>query len=521
MSLKPYLLTVKNGGFMRKLILFILVLGFFNLLMAGDPGVKGLSMPQGDDQPSGGFHFNMGVSAGAAVLDGQLYNQIGIRPLFTIGKLGIALDLSVYLDADGNIRKENWDNARDIFEKFYFIRWARPGAPLYIKVGAIDNYRLGFGLLMNHYANTVEYPNVIRTGLELGINGKQLGFQAMLNNFSELFDGGGVMAGRMRYNLLGDLELGVSAVYDRNQFKGLKDRDGDGVPDFVDDFPNDKSNQIDSDGDGIPDSVDPDRDGNGYTDNSQNPAIANNDPDIATIDQRLKHAPFNINSATGKEQFAFAADISYPFVKQKYLQLTAYSQYAKFGNNGGWGATVPGVRAKFWIMDAFAEYRIFSDKFIPEYFNTTYELERAVFRGDSVVTKQQVLQMVNEKLQGYVIGADFKIGTFLVFGAEYQDMSKNSFEFKTFRVNLDLNSTLIPKVNKAGAYFFQNNTSLSDLFDRTEGTILGYRLGYDIGGGASLVLDYRQTYRDKNGDGVISGSNEIVKTTQIQTVFMF
>ncbi len=506
---------------MRKLILFFMLFGLSHVLMAGDPAVKGFSMPQGDEASSGGFHFNMGVSAGAAVLDGQLYNQIGIRPLFTIGKLGIALDLSVYLDADGNIRKENWNDARDIFEKFYFVRWARPGAPLYIKVGAIDNYRLGFGLLMNHYANTVEYPNVIRTGMELGLNGKHLGFQAMVNNFSELFDGGGVMAGRMSYKLLGDLELGISAVYDRNQFKGLKDSDGDGVPDFVDDFPNDKNNQIDSDGDGIPDSIDPDRDGNGYTDNSQDPAIANNDPDIATIDQRLKHAPFNINNAKGKEQFAFAADISYPFIRQKYLQLTAYSQFAQFGNNGGWGATAPGVRAKFWIMDAFAEYRVFSDKFIPEYFNTTYELERAVFRGDSVFTKEQMLQTVNEKLQGYVIGADFNIGTFLVFGAEYQDMSKNNFNFKTFRANLDLNATLIPKLNKAGAYFYQNNTSLSNLFDRTEGTILGYRLGYEIGGGASLVLDFRQTYRDKNGDGVISGSNEVIKTTQIQTVFMF
>ena len=201
--------------------------------------------------------------------------------------------------------------------------------------------------------------------------------------------------------------------------------------------------------------------------------------------------------------------------------MIAYSKFAEFGNSGGWGATAPGVRAKFWIMDDFAEYRIFSDNFIPEYFNTTYEPERAVFRGDSVVTKQQILQTVSEKLQGYVIGADFNIGTFLVFGAEYQNMTRNNFSFKTLRANLDLNATLIPKLNKAGAYFYQNNTSLSDIFKRGEGTILGYRLGYEIGGGASLVLDFRQTYRDKNGDGVISGSNEVVKTTQIQTVFMF
>lgn len=491
------------------------------MLHAGDDAPFGMKMPPPDEGGNSGFNFDLGVSAGAAVLDGTLYNQIGIRPLISIGKLGIALDLSLYMDADGNIRKENWNDAGDIFEKIYFVRWGHHGDPLYVKAGAIDHFRLGFGLLMNHYSNTIEYPSVIRTGLEFGVNTGRFSVDGMINDFGELVDGGGLLAGRVGVKLIGDLELGISAVYDVNQFKGLPDNDGDGTPDFADDFPDDANYQIDSDGDGVPDAIDPDRDGNGYTDNSQNPLVANNDPDIATIAERLKGEPFKVDEAANKSQIAFAADISYPFIQKKHLSLVAYSQYAQFGNGGGWGATAPGLRAKFAFINAYAEYRIFGKHFIPEYFNTTYELERAVVRGDSVSTKRDLLEHIEDQLKGYVIGADFDIANFLIFGAEYQNMSHNETALKTFRANLDVNASLIPKINKAGAYFYQENTELSDLFAKTEGTVLGYRLGYEIGNGASLVLDFRTTYRDKNGDGVISGSNEVVRTTQIQTVFVF
>ena len=53
---------------------------FFSLsLFAGEINNQTPAPPPQDDED--GFNFTMGLSAGAAVLDGQLYNQIGIRPL--------------------------------------------------------------------------------------------------------------------------------------------------------------------------------------------------------------------------------------------------------------------------------------------------------------------------------------------------------------------------------------------------------------------------------------------------------
>ena len=439
------------------------------------------------------------------------------------------------MDQDGNIRKDNWDSARDIFEKLYYVRWGLPGDPFYIKVGAIDNYRLGFGLLMNHYYNTIEYPTVIRTGMELGLQSSKIGFQGMMNNFSELTDGGGLMAGRLSYKLIGELEIGASVVFDRNQYKGLKDRDKDGVPDVLDAFPDEKRLSIDTDGDGRADKEDYDRDGDGFTDNRdyliETDLDTNllNDQDYLDDPERWKETvldqePFDIDEADEKSQIAFSADISYPLLNFDYLKLITYGQYAQYPHTGGWGVTAPGFLAKFAFINLYAEYRIFSDKFLPEYFNTTYELERSVFVLDSTqnlvpYTKRQSLDNITENLKGYMVGADFNLFNYVIFGAEYQNMNRGAFKIRTVRGTLDLNTEFIPKISKAGAYYYQNNAT--KLFEKTEGTILGYRLGYEIASGATLLFDYKQVYRDLDGNGEIKGQDEIVNITSIQTVISF
>jgi len=468
--------------------------------------------------------WGWGLSVGAVTMDNQIYNQIGFRPIFTAGKFGIALDLTLYIDSDGNIREDNWDSFNDIIEKIYYVRWGMKGDPFYTKVGALNNYRLGYGLLMNRYYNTIEYPTVIRTGLELGFQGEQFGIDLLLNDFKEIGVPGGLYAGRINFRPFGNFEIGASAVYDRNQYATLKDKDNDGVPDDLDDFPGNSDYSVDSDGDGVPDFMDPDRDGNGYTDNTQDPAIANND--IYFSDSLLKPTPFNIKE-TPSDIFAFGVDIGFPVINTDYLNLIIYSEAAKFEGTSmeeGWGIAAPGFIAKFAFINFYGSYRYLKRKFLAEYFNTTYEIERAVIRQDSIgnlqpITKKEIMETINEELRGFVMGADFNIYDIITFSAEYQNMRRSDITFKTFRSDLQLNPNFIPKLSIAGAYFYQQNAD--KLFHPTEGTIYGYRFGYEIAAGASLVIDFRTTYRDVNGDGNIEGSDERIRTTNIQTVFTF
>jgi hypothetical protein len=489
-----------------------------------------LPYTKSDDSPVG-----FGFSVGAVTLDNKIHTQISFMPEITVGKFGMALDLRIFIDENGDIRTDNWDSAEDIYEKFYYVRWAHKGDPFYVRAGAINNYRLGYGILMNKYYNTIQYPTIIRTGLMIGIETGKLTVDLMMNDFKELGRRqGGVFAGRVGFRPIGDLEIGASVVYDRNQYAVLRDRDRDNIPDALDDFPDQAGTgreAVDSDGDGVPDAFDPDRDGNGYTDNSQNPFIQNND--IFFDPSGLKPDPFSVDSAPDRDQIAFAADIGYPFVKTKTFELLGYAQAAKFGFGGGWGYTVPGILGKVAFINFFAEYRIMEAKFIPEYFSTTYELDRVVIQdstgnGDLYpITKRDQLHMIDSRLQGYVAGADFNLWDVVIFGADYQRLKRTSPSatpgatdmVNTLRLDLNLNTSFVPKFKKAGAYFYQQNAD--DLFTKTEGTVLGARLHYEISPGAAIVLDYRENYKDLNGDGQISGPDETVKTTNIQTVFAF
>ena len=53
---------------------------------------------------------------GSATIDGKLYNQVSLRPELSFGKLGLGLDLVLYMDNEGNIRQDEWDEASDIFD---------------------------------------------------------------------------------------------------------------------------------------------------------------------------------------------------------------------------------------------------------------------------------------------------------------------------------------------------------------------------------------------------------------------
>jgi hypothetical protein len=67
------------------------------------------------------------------------------------------------------------------------------------------------------------------------------------------------------------------------------------------------------------------------------------------------------------------------------------------------------------------------------------------------------------------------------------------------------------------AYYQRNNDD--DPFDfenPSENTIMGYRVGYQMGKSVSLIWDFRQFYRD---DG--TGNLEPIKQATIETSFNF
>ncbi len=477
--------------------------------------------------------LNLGLGVGSATIDGKLYNQVALRPELSFGKLGIGLDLPIYIDNEGNIRKDEWDEASDIIDKFLYISWGQKSDPFWFKWGALNNVTLGYGGLLGGYSNMMEFPSVRKVGINTGMTFGNFGTEVFLSNMKEFTRGGTLMGLRGTYKLSDAIPLtfGMNFIMDMNQFSGLKDTDDDTYPDIFDDFPDDKDYWNDTDGDGLAD-----KDGGNKEPDTGWDIDADGDNILDTVDGdvNLKPTPFSLkdNKATAQ---GFALDLGYPVIKSKAFSLEAYMEYNKLifpkikGDTyysrkamDGTGITVPGVRASlFSFLNVSFEYRIKQGYFAPQFFDGSYDLSRVVAEfsesGTVIRTKEQVVLVDSSNTSGMYGSASANLFNLLSFNAAYASMKGDGdTEFNSFNALINLNAEKIPKLSVAQAYYQRNNDKNPfDFSNPSINTIFGYKVGYEVSGGVSLIWDFRQFYRD-TGTGL-----EPVKQTTIETAFNF
>lgn len=468
--------------------------------------------PEAEAPPEEGFQMNGAV--GATVIAGETYQSLSLRPDIPIWKFGIGLDITVYFDNEGNIRTEDWDDLGDIIEKIYYIRYAHKGDPLYVRVGALPSVTLGYGLLMNRYSNAIEWPERKRIGAELGIKRGPIGVEFMANNFREMYeDQSAVINTRLTYDLslLGKtISFGVNQATDINMYSGLLDSDNDGIPDEFDEFPGDDDHiKTDFWNGALPDTI---RDL--LIDEGRLPDITDEPKDY---------------SEETKSFTAVGGDIGIPIFSSGFLNITLYGQAGAFltdslGADRDWGIAAPGISANFWLINLAVEYRYFQQGFISEFFDFTYELERATIKSEDLngdgIPDTSYVQTKYEKIKD----TPALSGIFASLGANILDFANLNIaaqigDTKNIYGSLGIKPNLVPKVSHASAYYQQNNIG-EDFHIKSESTILGYRIGYAISPSTSLVLDFRETYVDLNGDGEI-GEGETVRVTSIETVLSF
>ena len=486
--------------------------------------------------------FGMGLGIGSVTLDGVLYNQLALRPEINIGKVGIGLDLVVYMDNEGNMRNDEWDIENDpglLLDKILFIRYGKKTDPVWIKYGSIEGLTLGYGGLMNNYSNMMEYPSVRRVGVNTGFNIGPVGGELFLSNIKDMSRGGTITGLRAAYTVSDDLPLsiGINFITDANMFSGLKDKDEDSYPDVFDDFPDDSTLWNDTDGDGWPDPghgdnvldslIDIDADGDNIIDAEEN---------ISDID--LKATPFSLKDNTAVTT-GLSFDIGYPVLRSDAISLMIYAEYntLKFPavstsdsvfirkERSGSGISVPGIRSTlFGILNLSLEYRIINGSYIPQFFDQAYDLNRVV---TSTVDNQTIIRTKDMSIfedyndstssSGLFGSAGLNLFNLVDFSASYANMKADTTELKSFTSFLNLNTDNIPKISSAMAYYQRNNDDNPfDFENPSENTIMGYRVGYEMSKGVSLIWDFRQFYRD---DG--TGKLEPIKQTTIETSFNF
>jgi hypothetical protein len=231
--------------------------------------------------------------------------------------------------------------------------------------------------------------------------------------------------------------------------------------------------------------------------------------------------PINIGDST-ESIMEFGVDVGIPLIRRDAMQLWLYGQMAMIDGYGA-GISAPGLKFNLGPFRMGAEYRIFGEEFLPEFFNYSYEIERVVW-DDSLgtyITKKDRLENL-PSASGIFVDAGLNLMNWFDMYAAYQQMSYGDYEVdgvvvvpgdeipnKTLYAQASVNTELIPKLGLAQAYYQQPQAD--KLFEATDGATVGYRVGLEMGGGFMLVMDNKSIYR--NGDWE--------KLMTIETQFMF
>ncbi len=497
-------------------ILLIVSNSFSQNKPAAEVDESGAATVNTDAAQGAAVDYMIGGIFGAVTIDGQNYQQIGLRPELKLWKFGVGLDINVLLDEDGKVRQEDWDEKKDYIDKIYYVSFGNKGELFYFKFGGLQSTTLGYGTMINGYTNMLEYPTYKRQGLELSIDTTYAGMEMIVNNVKELSgDNKGVMGGgRIYIKPFSRLQIGGSVAGDMNEYKGLRDTDGDGFPDEVDMYPEDDNYATEIDYYA------------GKLDVADTSQIIVDLVDAGLISPIKSTDLVDFSDERSRSGF-WAVDAGLKVIDMEYFNVDIYSQFSKSLNTDGWGYTAPGMRIKIGtFLEIYADYRQQSDEFIFGYYNDTYDLERAKYVEDS--TGKLVVTTKKDKLKeaiaarGYMGGAKLNFFNLITGTAEYQDMRWGKEEDildKSLKGELSLNKDIIPLISKAKVYYVQNN--VADLQWKTESTVMGGVVGLGVAEGVSVDFTYLITYEDKNGDGEIDGEEEEIRNVSVSTTSQF
>jgi hypothetical protein len=464
---------------------------------------------------------NQGFYFGSVNLNenGKDVNYYRLRYMgdFPLGKFGLGIDIDLFLDQDGNIRDEDWDEWQDYLDKIYYIRYGEKGFdPFYIKLGGLDYSYIGFRNIFNGYSNMLEYPQRKKYGAETQIEINDFKLEMLMGDIKEMIDNSStVVGGRLEYKVLGDLAIGGSFGADLNQYGVLLDDDGDDIVNIIDEYPDNKDYATKYEYH------------KNYYENTKSSTGQDYSQDMVNeflyqdveLGRYQKMTKDSLEKYTEKTEalVVIGADISYPLIRTESVDFTIYS-HATHIVDYGFGMALPGAIFNYNnVFKIYGEYRIQSDEFLFGYFNNTYEVERTTFHnigGRLVgVPREAMLKGIVDPMQGLYVGMDFNILNFISLGATYQKMFSDAKDINSISGKLGILDGLIPNVKNAEIYYVQNN--VEDFTEwKTPSTLMGARFTYNMGG-VAMGLNYKLTFRDIDGDGLIRLDEEEIKTFEV------
>ncbi|HUX12190.1 MAG TPA: hypothetical protein VMW87_04130, partial [Spirochaetia bacterium] len=393
------------------------------------------------------------------------YQSLGLRPDLSFGKFGVGLNLTLNYrfnaGPDQNqfeVRKEDWvpDANMSLLElylpKIRYVRWDHKGAPLYILLGQVDNGILGNGFIMGGYTNTQFLPQRPVFGLSFDVDGALFGFPYVgIETFAANLAAWDLLGGRfyirplkgLSVPVIQNLQIGSSVVVDRNPFY-----------------------------------------------------FAERDP------QSLYNTQTGSLTAPSNAQvFIWGLDTRLPILTNPVVSLALYGDFVQ--QKRGQGEMVGAGGRFFGIITYGAQMRFVGENFIPDYFDSTYDLYRvqkySIYTGKNYVDGS--LSPVNMPAYTGWLGSiglsilDDKLSFIAsmdgAFNADFSNSVAATFAYPHLRAVLTLAQGIIPGFAVSATYDKFSIDSWNSLVS-ADNAVIGARIDYKTGPAViSLVYDLK------------------------------
>ncbi len=185
----------------------------------------------------------LGVEIGSLTVGDETYAKAVISPTIAVNKVRMQLYLPIIYQNDlfnpndwyepagnnewsfGTDQGGDWfdiaaDFAGDVALKFKYLQYGDQRDPFFFKLGSLNTFTVGHGLIMRNYANDSEFPAVRRVGLNLGADLGAVGFEAVANDLADLQIVGGRVYFRPAPKAL-PVAFGASGIVDLYPARGM------------------------------------------------------------------------------------------------------------------------------------------------------------------------------------------------------------------------------------------------------------------------------------------------------------
>ncbi|MFP4015157.1 MAG: hypothetical protein ACLFVQ_13805 [Chitinispirillaceae bacterium] len=461
------------------------------------------------------------LGAGMATVNDEQWTRIALGIDVPIWKFGVFLDLELFLDADNQLSDKGWDfgdNWPDaLARKIRYIRFGHENDPLYVKFGGLSDVTLGYGIIMDRFTNMLHYPDQKLLGLQFSLNDITplgLTLQSVISDFAEAEEQGGIGALRLAVSplkttsipLFKNLQVGATYALDRNVHAPAKKWTLSPEDALIKDLL--LTEELQSSQDLI------------------RTIIKKNSPDIDP-DEFLRVLEEEEKIKNKVKPFDLAGlDVGLPIIQTPLLNMDLYGQAAvRLDDEEGWGMGAPGVQVEIWKLWGNLEYRRINGKFTSGFFDQYYLDER--LSRETLESKADDLDSVTLNGVFGKIGADLS-GFFTIEGS-YQYLIGEDDKDQRYGLSGHLGEQIIsriPKVSVAEIYLRNSNIGTTPqytkdgipvlgtkagLFHKTEYMYWGYKAGFEISSGATLLWDYRYGWQMKNGK-LVSDNNMSLQT---------